>query len=464
MRGARRRLGLAAVLGLLAACALAGRTPPPVPDPWPGRGLAEWGAMWLPALREPPSAAFAREPSKAVAIRRGEGVEALLAYDPADGGARHRLDVRTPLSWPAGAESGDLRVRPALLVLAEAEAPWHEASACPGDEWWPPQPRMFLGGRLPGGEIGAVPYFADAAAEEEVTRLGAALTPHDLAVPGCLEIRITRDGAAVRYRFGHSAYGVRGPRRWDGGDVRIAAEAVLAAGDGPLIPALAALLAERFETPHGPRNSVFLEVGEGVRYVDVLRAVECAGGSGEVVFFGSWLWPREIGDVTLADPAAPADAPALVEDYGRGRRVIVNVRADGRTFVKGVTHPADRLPAVLADAEAALVRADRSAAYGAVREVLRAAAREGKGLELSFGPEEPGFEPERFLAVPRPPAGAPVVSAVVPVPGGAWAFAADPGDPRGRAFRLDAADDVPAGAVLQAALRLLARGAVGIVF
>jgi hypothetical protein len=441
--------------------------------------------MDLPRLRVESSAAWGREQSPAVVVAKeteaDAAVEILLGYETGDGGARHRKAWRDAIPWPAGrpmpggeteaAHLAGLAFRPALLLLAEAAAPWQKANSIPGDEWCDRLPRLYLGGRLPDGRIGALPLFVEPAIEETLSRLGTTVCPADVETPGSLELRITRDAAGVRYRFGHCASRTSGPRRFDGGDVRLPSEAALAPGEGPLIPALAELLAEREALPAGPRAVVLLEVGEGVRFVDVLRAVECAGGSPEVVFFEtSLLFMKEIENMRLPAPREAGDGARLVEDFGQSARVILNIAIteDGVGIVvkvKGRTlAPADLL-AALAGRGTALVRAHVTAPWGDVLHVVRAVRGAGLALQFAFVEEEDGFEPERFLAVPPPPEDA-AVTEVTPraARDGSWTLAPDPGDPRGRAFRVTAPDATPSEAILQAALHLLARGAIGIAF
>ncbi|MCU0728180.1 MAG: hypothetical protein MUE73_20725, partial [Planctomycetes bacterium] len=381
--------------------------------------------------------------------------------------------------WPAlrprpggeteAAHLAGLAFRPALLLLAEAATPWRQASSIPGDEWCIRQSRLYLGGRLPGGRLGALPMFVDPAAEGEVMLFGAARGRPRFATLGSLELRITRGDAGVRYRFGHYAGDCEGPRRFDGGDVRLPPEAALAPGEGPLLPALACLLRERFATTNGPRAAVWLEVGEAVRFVDVLRAVECADGNPEVVILEARrLFQREFEFLRLPGPREVADGAALVEDFDQPGRVILGVNLtddDNGTEVRerGRVLAPEKIPASLEGRNTVLVRAEARARWGDLRALVAIVRDRGLALQFAFPEEEEGFEPERFLAVPPPPEGAAVTEvAVRTAEGGAWTLAPDPGDPRGRAFRLTAPDDTPTEAVLQAVLHLLARGAAGI--
>jgi hypothetical protein len=439
--------------------------------------------MDQPRLRLESSAAWGRERSPAVVIAKetqaGAAVEILLGYEPEDDGARHRSAWQDAIPWPAGrpmpggeseaAHLAALAFRPALLLLAEAATPWQKACSIRGDEWSDRMPRLYLGGRLPDGRIGALPLFVEPAIEEPLSQLGTSVCPADVETPGSLELRITRDATGVRYRFGHCASRTSGARRWDGGDVRLPSEAALAPGEGPLIPALPALLAEREALPAGPRAVVLLEVGEGVRFVDVLRAVECAGGSPEVVFFEtSLLFMKEIEFMRLPAPQEAGDSARLVEDFGKSGRVILNVALteDGAGIVvkaKGRTLAPTDLPAALAGRETALVRAHGVAPWGDVLDVVRAVRGAGLALQFAFVEEEDGFEPGRLLAVPPPLEGAAVTEVTVrTAEDGAWTLAPDPGDPRGRSFHLVAPAATPTAAVLQAVLHLLARGAAGI--
>ena len=251
---------------------------------------------------------------------------------------------------------------------------------------------------------------------------------------GVLEVRITRRGGGTRVRWGYWPHGAPNTPRWTGGDVTLTDEEIHATGHGPLLPNLARSLAERFPIGEERWTVVFLQMGTGVRTIDMLRVVECAGGSREVLFLP---WPfgrKSLRLISLPVPGDEADARLLEEDLFHPRRPILNVTAEGEVSRKGEISPPELI--LLEGGEGILLRPDREVRWSICRTILSRAEAAGLAIDLAFAPSDPRIDWERVLRVP----------------------VAKDGE------RLDLPDDAPADEAFQMVLRRMREGATAFSF
>lgn len=340
-----------------------------------------------PRLRIPGSPAWEEEANRSV-LRLDENPEARPA--------------------PGTTEKATLVVAPALAPAAPLLVPvQHFADS----RAWP---RLYLGGRTADGSIAALPFFVSPPVERELHRLGWALTPKDLVggagIRGVFELRIERKDGEVTWRWGHVHFEkVDGGRRFAGGEVRLPAAEVLDGGNGPLLPALAASLRERFEALGGSHAMVLVEMDGNARIVDLLRAVECAGGDRAVHFHMARFsrprrerapGPGEIGaDLLREDDVLSWPTPDLCI-FVTGAATSLRVRVPGRRYATG---SAIRLPGPLP--ARILIQAGRTAVWSDCLGVIERARADGIPVALEFAPEEPWFRSHRLLTLPPAPTG-----------------------------------------------------------
>lgn len=376
----------------------------------------------LDAIAEDDDYRVAAAAMKAAAkIRRAPTLAALAGDDPApprlriSGSAAWeeeanrivlRLDV-DPNATPAGTTPrATLVVAPALAHAAPLLVPLQHFA---GTRAWP---RLYLGGRTADGSIAALPFFVSPPVEREFHRLGWTLTPRDLVggagTPGVFELRIERKDGEVIWRWGHVHFeDLDGGRRFAGGEVRLPAAEVLDGGNGPLLPALAASLRERFEALGESHAMVLVEMDGDARIVDLLRAVECAEGDPAVHFHMARFkspprerapGPGEIGadllrdDEVLSGPTS--DLPIAVTGAASSHRVRVpgrRYRTGGEIRIPGPFPPRIR------------IRAGRTAAWSDCLGVIERARADGIPVDLVFAPEDPWFRSERVLTLPPAP-------------------------------------------------------------
>ncbi|MEN8150360.1 MAG: hypothetical protein ABFS86_11095, partial [Planctomycetota bacterium] len=320
----------------------------PAPPPIPATGLLD---VDLPPLGVAACPAWDAEPWRALVLVKDGKVEVRLSYEPADGGPRVRLlGDFDRIPWPAGLGTEpdsplfdrakeklggppprEFYERPAVAVAVEADAPWHHALVGLRGDCLALFPRAYLAGRLEDGRIGALPLSVLADGESEAMRFGRAIAPSDLSAglgpDAVTDLRITRAGAATRLRWGPPVtVDLSGPR-WTG-------DVVLdASGEPP--DDLVERLRARWRNRYGRETAiVFLQVGEGVTYREVLRAVRAGEGDPNlhVLPLSSWAW---IDPLILPSPEPPGEHPLLRERPPSGRRVVVNVLKSGDVTVRG---------------------------------------------------------------------------------------------------------------------------------
>lgn len=294
---------------------------------------------------------------------------------------------------------------PAVLIAAPPEA--NADRDVPWDAWrlpyapgtgitTRPEPiRLYLGGLTPGGKIGAVPFRIAPTPDYRVGPRSVAIVPAETSV----EVRIVRRGGLVRYRWGRFPTNRTRLPRWTGGDVTLSAEEVAAPGDSPLLPGLTSWLRARGTSGNEPPHCrAVLELGGGVTYVDLLRAVECGEGDPAVV------WVMGMGGIhgSLLShgglPVMPAEQEDVFEDaldielrcgwlqlgideHGAARNERRELRAE----------ELERYVARMADGGDCLrIQAHSSAPWSALRPVLDRARSMGLTMGFEFSsPEAP---------------------------------------------------------------------------
>ena len=205
---------------------------------------------------------------------------------------------------------------------------------------------------------------------------------------------------------------------------------------------------------------VLLEIGSGVRYVDILRAVECAPGDPLVTF---QLWPsrmKELESLTLSTPPT-SGAAVLVETLdigGKGPTLIVNLLPDGEIVVKKVEHSIDTLRAVVAECDReweCRLRVHRENPFKSVVPVVEMLHAAGLRVYCCMQPLDPALGIETVFELPAPdPDETPVEVGLSP----------DDTDVAGKPVRVRIPDDALVEETLHALIRLKMAGATGFTF
>lgn len=406
----------------------------------------------LPTLGVPSADCYERESHRILLTTADyETIMLRLNWDPDDGeGPVRELGPDMQIPTPT--------TRPAAIVLAGSM----DLEGLPAD----PETTLrgmpiYLGGLTADGKIGAIPYQADRAVTEELSRCPDP-TPRDPEGDLVTELRITREGDRVRYRWGPAAFLTRRDvgQRFSRGDQSFTAAEVAGPGTGPLLPALAKDLARQRPGPHPRYKIVLLEVGTGVRYVDILRAVECAPGDPLVTF---QLWPsrmKELQNLTLSTPPATG-APVLLETLdigGKGPTLIVNLLPDGEIVVKKVEYSIDTLRAAVAEFgrwEECGLRVDRSKLFKGVVPVIEMLRAAGLPVYFDMEPLDPALGIDTAFALPAPgPDETPVEVGLEP----------DDTAVAGKPVRVRIPEDALVEETLHALIRLRQAGATGFTF
>jgi hypothetical protein len=366
----------------------------------------------------------------------------------------------------------DFVPRPAVILCAGPDEPFNEAVARTSGDGFLDVPRLFLAGRRPDGAFATLPMFTPHAfAECEIRRLGQALQPQDvLGLPedrGSFAIRVVREGERVRYAFGRYRKHVRPMLDWTTTDVVRTDAEIREPGRGPLLPDLANLLAS--ETCQGPGvhvSTVWLDVSDSALVIDVVRAVECAGGDPGVVFWVvtfPWWYPQLEGEI-VSGPLAPGVTGHGLLNPKEAEGIRVRVTRTGRLFwgreqpteeamVTRLSRPVSRkgYPSYL------LLHADRRASWRSVRPLVVAAGTGDRTVRVEVATVAHGLSGRTMYEIPR---------------GGDEDVALDLSDAgterepaiAGRRVLLSAPDDATTEEVLTAVVDLVKRGAAGVSF
>ncbi len=330
--------------------------------------------------------------------------------------------------------------------------------------------RVYLGGTGPDGEIAAIPFQAWPEACTELLRLGASVTLGDLAAGAdtALELRITREGERVRYRWGPDPYSPwhEPEDRFSLGDVDFSPEEVAAGAEGPLIPALAGLLEIR-GTRAAPKV-VFLEAGSGVRYVDYLRAVECGGGHPKVLFLPFPLRRLTASQLKGLPRPPPGAARVLREslDLDRSRSTLSvfsngsgGYRAGGgpprSTIIPALDKRRDRLDGIV-------FHANRSSPWIISVRYHRLAGEKGAEIYFAMSPLDPVLGILSIFHLPRAAHGKPLIEVVLVRHEGV--LSAPTNSVFGKPVRVHVPLDAKMGETLDALIRLRLAGATGFAF
>ena len=405
-----------------------------------------------------------------------DAVELRFTWDPGDGQGRIREvgpNTSFPFPKPGTFDRWAARLRgrpvpddqPAALVIAGST----DLVSMPlPSRRFIRDARVYLGGLDQDGNIGAVPFQAHPDECAELCRLGANTTPRDPNGDLVIELRITREGDRVRYRWGPATFLTSRDvgRRFSGGDVVFTADEVSEGGEGPLLPGLADRLARARPGPRPPYKIVLLEHGSGVRYVDILRAVECAPGD-PLVTFQPWPDLRGLEQITLPSPALDG-APVLGEclDLGQSGKVfLVNVVSDEEIFVRKVQQSLDSLKAKATEftrQDECEIRADRGVRWTTCVPVIRLVRAAGLPVCFALKPLDPALKIEAMFRLPAPgPEEAPVEVTLVSSEDG---LTPDRKDVAGKPVKVRIPDEANVEETLHALIRLRTAGATGFDF
>ena len=384
-------------------------------------------------------------------------VEVRTSYAPADGSARRRRLGEG--EWTPLPPDADL---PDLVVTASPDEHWASFYAAAYDEMNAARfGSIWLAGRDGSGRLAAVPLVVSRLPgfPEHLRRTGIAR----LSMGYQLDIRIRREGELVLFQWNPA--GIRGVPGLSGRFL-VEREALRRGDPHVLAPLAASLRRLPAVIPESRIRNVRLVTGPEVRFVDVLRVVECAEGPGEVLFFQGPWWDRTGRDPFELTPV-PDDIAVDWSSHIRASKadaahVTVNVTRNESCVIRGEEYTPEKLREHLlsrGDGARIRLRVDVQVPWGVSREIIRLAYEKPLGLvTLSFAgaPTDPE---DRELLLPRIDTGrcaAPVTE-----------FRVDEITSRfppaeklaGRAVRLDADDGTPTGDVLTAILRLRAAGA-----
>jgi len=425
----------------------------------------------LPTLRVPSADCYERESHRLLLTKADyETMMLRLTWDPGDGEGQV-YEVGQSMGFQ-GVEPGLLErllawVRgnprppdhPAALVLA-GSMDLEDLPVVPGKDIG--AVRVYLGGLTKDGSIGAVPFEAHPVACDERCRAGANSTPRDPDGNLVIELRITREEDRVRYRWGPAAFLTKRDvgERFSGGDVTFTADEVAGPGTGPLLPALAECLDRKRPGKYPMWKIVLLEIGSGVRYVDILRAVECAPGDPLVTF---QIWPSRqltLQNLTLPTPLA-AGAAVIGEglDLGRdGRTLVVSMLPDGEIAVRRVDHTLESLRETVAEfdrGDKCVLRIDEGNRFKSVVPVVEMLRAAGLRVYFDMKPLDPALRIETVFVLPAPDPG----EARVEV-----GLETDHADVAGKPVTVHIPDDALVEETLHALIRLKMAGATGFAF
>jgi hypothetical protein len=328
--------------------------------------------------------------------------------------------------------------------------------------------RVYLAGTEAGGTVGAVPLVHSGSTIRRLA-VGAPLT-RDHGQSDVV-LRITREGEEVRYRWSPAGDQDAWAPTWGGGDVRVSAEEAEAPGKGPLVPELAAALGRVVEGSDPDGISVALQVGTGVRYVDVLRAVECGTNDHRISFLPfPWSETSPHGGVLLPRPGPPPPSEILAEgSRGGPGRIEVEVHADGTVRREGASVDFEMVRSLLEslrrehEAARLLLLADERAPWTTCAWAIELAFEKDVTPEIAYRPEDPGIPIERVLGLSPVEEGMPVVTlAVRPGEGGRVLPPDDPPEVKGKGVVLTLPRDAMAGDPCRIILDLVRRGAAGL--
>ena len=412
MKQGRRRIGTL-LFGILLLAGVLWFLPTFSGPEFPGGALAI-----TPARMSVPSADCYRDERFRVLLlaREGESSEARFTWTPPDGEGSARTlgdDARIPaLSEPSMLDRLFNLSRlvpkvaqdsPALLFTADPDLP---GLPLPSRDQIGAS-RIYLGGVGPDGELRAVPFQADPNVCQSLLMLGALVTPKDWIAglgPGCaVELRITRDGDRVHYRWGPDPLMGSEPRfSWGSADLSV--QESTEGGDEPLLPALAELL-HREGSSASPKV-VLLETGTGVRYVDILRAVECGGGDPMVAFTKypiSSPWQPE--DERLRPPAGAESLLVEVIDVGRqssDRAGLVRFFEEDLISIRAIEYDPDRFKEWLevAGPGQVIFRGGRDSRWADRIPVIQDAIRSGAEVYFRMAPLDPALRIESAFHLP----------------------------------------------------------------
>jgi hypothetical protein len=420
----------------------------------------------LPPLRVPRSAAWDRETWRIVVHCREDGVEFRSSWDPPEEDPVVRM--------LEGDSVGDQSLpdeRPAYLLLADGDADAFGVlqtirpllSLGEGG-------RVYMAGREPDGWIGAIDVVTEPRAVDEITRLGVTVTPQDLEAG--VAVRITRTADRIRYQYGWTDW------RGDPGEQRATREVVLPApatlevGEGPLLPDLARLLAERLGASEHGGLSVVLQTGTGTRYADLLRVVECGGSDSRIVFMDPFAAQQKtIEELDLPRCRDPAANSLLAGQEYSSPRIYVSLDKSGETRMRGIRCEEGELRGHLGEIldsrpeTTVQVCADREGPWTDCRWVLTAALELAPRVELAFKEKDPQIPIERQFHL----RGIEDARSILRVSArtredGSLGLPEDLPDVKGRGVRLAVPEGSRVGEVYQVILELARRGAAGFAF
>jgi hypothetical protein len=391
----RRKLAyLAAAAALLFAAFLGVRAL--LPDPLEPL-VKEALEAGLPRLLSP-NAVPLDDLSLPVLLVMKDGRPYILASYPFGDGAHTARPLDDLASFPMPKDDR----RPELVLCAAADDAWLPLARTAvrlgpglglGNHWG----ELWLAGTTTDGGFGALPLMTGLSKHRPML----AARPAGSWPARAVELRITRHGDGVRYRWGRLPTTER-PRILDGGDVSLTTAQIDTGGPVALTPLRDWLRKQADARADLPLRVVLLEVGEGVRYVDVLRAVECADGNGAVRF-----WMGFLGAVP--DPGGPrltvppdSRASALTEHRSLIPDTLwLSISHAGHVIRRRVVLTAAEVERLLKSAKGAIqVEADAWAPWSACAPMLGSE----HAVRLFFA-DEPGIPHGRFLEIPPAPAG-----------------------------------------------------------
>jgi hypothetical protein len=329
-----------------------------------------------------------------LAVKEGR-CEWRALYLPADGGPRV-CPVINPVGIPRPV--GDLL--PSAILCADPDESWNHIENIllyPDPPWWG---ELWFATRSESGRIRAMPVLVGC--EEFMRRKG--LPPFYTSALPEISVRVTSSKSHVRYRWGWN----HGDGSLGLGDVSVPRTAVDAGRVGELTP-LRRLLGgiERFKRSRY-RAVIRIATGTGTRYVDILRIVECAGGSPE---FLTLFMPGHRN--RPGDPRTPCYAVGLearlLRERSRGgdeEHVILNVYPSGDVVIKRRCLDTPALRSHLAERPRSahvLIRAADDAPWATTREVIREAFRNREGDVLLAFTTDPELPSEANLTLPPSP-------------------------------------------------------------
>jgi hypothetical protein len=359
------------------------------------------------------------------------------------------IQVGETVRVPSEAEIDATSNNAAFLLCAESGLDaWPAVTAAFRGAIHSERPRMYFAGLDSGSGLDAIAMVANRNLEDELRRVSSFLAPMDAGPEGAFELRITRSGDAVRYRW--RRLGTDGPIHWDLGDVTLSAKEDFAAGGGTGIPALAKTLGERTTGNGAPGTLVAFELGQGVRPAHFLRALECGGGSTEVAFVPLMsLYPPI--DVLRIDLPAPEDGvDGGVNEDGSGENwLVVNLGISALEGSPRLGQPeyrvrnvaygdASEIPRPDPAPAGLYLRVDSEQPFRLCEPLVRWAAEKRIPIRFALAKKDPNFFRERSFEIP-----------------------AGPGDAK-KTLRVPAG--ATAGSVIRDAHRMVAGGATAIEF